>query len=607
MNLKSRTLLLSGLSTCCLFLLPTVVIADSFIPPTGKISPFRRDRLPLNDKTMSWLARVLTNVTSGSPYETAEHRRAVAKSLALAIALDPENRFVSDQLFTLIEGEKPDIVDKEKLERDKRQVWSMLGWLSSPEAGADGNLLAALIGETIAAIYPRDSQASSYTGKPEHQAWNGWVAELASFKKAPVMDQPPVIDKEKPDDEKEELTNNEPKKEQKYDPKGGIVLDNAKISTVLQMYDNEKALWLPKVVQVEMKGSNHPKTEEGEDYHGFRVEISGSPDDYWQIQEELSSPLRDRLSVHLGQLPDRGEIKIRVDSDDPYPFRKNRTAISGAAFVLANAALKGVTPNGTVIGEIDRSGKLKAPDFFWRTLMELAEGSGGRLIIPASVEPVFINMLALENPEFFFKYEVLMASSLDEFNLLASKEISGQHEEIYNKFKLIKDKAAGNALGPYLTNKFVRERLQEIVDQAPYHLSAKILNIYGTPERPRYLTREALGSEIWRTVDVVNEITKIEDIYGINANQLTKLDELYKKMRDDLRDLERYTDSRNMDLLKEAKDLVTAVRGFGREFEGKGERWEKYDDIQEAKNDMRRANSGLLKKLTELTGDPLPQ
>lgn len=610
MNLKSRNLLRSGLSACCLLLLCTPVIADSFVPPTGKMAPFRRDLLPINDRLMHGLSNYMTTITSGSPYETSEHRRAVAKALALALALDPQNDFPKNRLSKLIKGEKPDYADKDKIEREKKRIWDSLTWLSSPAAGKDGNLLATLMGETVAALYPSDPHASSYIGKPEHEAWDGWVAELTSFKKAPVIEEEPEIEEEK-EEEKKELAITKPKIEKrKFDPKAGVVLEHAKISTVLRMYDKDKAMWLPKVVPLEMKGHNYPKDELGEDYHGFRLEISGPLEDYWQLQEQLSSPLQHQISNHFGQLPNRAEIKIHLDGGQTYPLHQNRRAISGAAFVLANAALSGSEPVGTVIGEIDRSGKLKLPAYSWRSfmmLMELEEGSGGRLIIPASAEPMLINLLAFGNPEFFFKYEVLVASSLEEFVTLASKNASAQHEEIYSKFKIIKEKSTGNVIGAYLTNKFVRERLQEIIDQAPYHLSAKMLSVHGSVARPRYLTREALAAEIWRTVDVISEIAKIEEFYGINSNQLAKLDEHYKRMRDDLRELERQTDTRNNDLLKEAKDLVSSVRNFGKEYEGKAEMWQKIDKITSAHRKMTNANKQLLAKLSELTSDPLPR
>ena len=604
MKFRRRNLLSGGLSACCLFALTAALSADSFQPPTGKISPFRRDHLPINDQSIIGLSEYLTTITGGSPYQTAEDRRAVAKALALALALDPKNQSAEDRLSKLIEGEKPDSADKDKIEREKKNLWDSLNWLASPEAGQDGNLLASLMGETLAAIYPSDSEASSYLGKPEQAAWNGWVAELASFEKSPVIEQKADIKKEV--EEEQELATHKPEEDRKYDPKAGVIINSGNISTVFNMYDKSKAMWLPKVVSVSMKATGTPKDDLGEDQYGFHLEIFGDSEDFWQIQKEVSSPLKDRLFDYLGQLPERAEIKIRLDGEPAYPFSKNRGAISGPAFVLANAALTGATLDGTVIGEIDKSGKLILPNYFWRALMELADGTGGRLIIPASAEPMFVNLLALEKPEFFFKYEVLVASSLEEYVTLASKDASDQHEEISNKFKIIKEKATGKMMSNYLSNKFVRERLQEIIDQAPYHLSAKVLNIYGSASRPRYLTREALGAEIWRKVDVISEIVKIKDFDEINSNQLAKLDELYRKMRDDLRELDRYTDSRDADLLKEGKDLVAAVRGFGREFEGEEEMRQKYEKIQVEMDTMIRLNSELLEKLTKLTGDPLP-
>ncbi len=606
MNAISRKSLRRGLITWSLLLLTTAVNANSFLPPTGKLSPFRRDRLPINDQAIGSLSSRLLTVTSASPYETPEHRRAVAKALALALALNPKNAEAESALNKLIEGEKPDSTDQEKIDREKKNIWTSLEWLASPEAGQDGNILAALVGETVANIFPTDPKAASFNSKPEHAAWNGWVEELDSFKKAPVVEPEPK-EEEKKEEEKPELAETKPIEKPKYDPKAGMVLNDAKISTVLLMYDEKKSLWVHKVVPLEMRSNNHPKDDEGNDEYGFRIRISSSSDDYWQMQEEISNPVRDQLSKTLGQLPERGQVRIRMDEDKNYPFRRNRAAITGPAFVLANAALTGAAVDGIVVGEIDKSGKLKLPAFFWRSLMELAESSGGRLIIPASAEPMFINLLALEKPEFFFKYEVLVASSLDELTTLASKEPSAKHAEIYSKFKIIKDTSAGKVMGTYLNNKIVRERLQEIVTQAPYHLSSKVLLTYGSVSRPRYLTREALAAEIWRKVDVISEIAKYEDFYGINSNQLSKLNELYEQMRDDLRDLERYTDSRNSDILKQAKDVVASVRGFGREFEGRAEMWEKHDKIESAHDVMKDENRQLLEKLSELTGDPLPK
>jgi hypothetical protein len=608
MNSKLKKSLTKRFSACCVLLMITAGHADTFVPPTGKISPFRRDQLPITDRAIRHLSEQLENVSSASPYETAEHRRAVSKALALALALEPSNESAERTLQRLIDGERPNALDPGKIEAEKKQAWNSIAWLSSAEAGEDGNVLAALLGDALANLFPTDPQSNSYLSKPEHAGWNGWVPELAIFKKDPIKKEEPKIDEPKEEDKPEVVVVTPTKVLPKYDPAKGVVMNGAKILTVLRMYDNEKAMWTHKVVPLRMSGTNDPYNHDGEKQYGFSVKVAANSDEYWQMQEEISRPLKDRLTGLLGRMPERAEVNVSIDSEQPtYPYNRNRGAITGPAFVLAHAALTGIAPDGIVIGEIDKSGKLKLPPYFWRALMTLAEGSGGRLILPASAEPAFINLLALEKPDFFFKYEVLIASSVEEFVALSSKEPSDKHLEIYNKFKVIKEKSAGATMGTYLTNKFVRERLQEIVGQVPYHLSAKVLLIYGSVSRPRYLTREALAGEIWRKIDVISELAKIHDYYGINANQLTRMEELYNKMRDDMRDLERYTDSKNSDLLKEAKDVVTSVRTFGRAFEGKGEMWEKQDKIESMHDDMKDANRELIKKLAELTGDPLPK
>jgi len=609
MNRIFCKLLCRSLSGACVLLMCTAAVAATFEPPSGKLSPFRRDRLPVNKGTIYGLSGSLVTVTGGAAYETAEDRRAVAKALALALALDPVSEKALHQVSELVDGNKPDFADAERVDRAKKYIWNTMGWLASPDAGSDGNILAALMGETLAALYPADPRAGSYLDKPEHGAWKDWVAELTAFNRPPNIAQQPDSDDEDKDDAdvEQEIVEVERKDQPKAPARTGIQLEHAKIFTVLQMYDKDKAMWRPRLVPVEMRSTDHPKDDEGNDHLGFRVEISTSSDDYWTVKERIATPLQERLSEHLTKLPNRGEIRIRLDSDEPYPYSRNRNALSGPAFVLAHTAMTGATPSAIVIAEVDRSGTLKLPKYFWKALMEIADKSGERIILPASAEPVLINMLALEKPEFFIKNEVLMASSLGELATLSSPESSAQHDEIYNKFKLITEKAAGNTIGTYLSNRFVRDRLKEIIDEAPYHLSAKILYIHGSVSRPRYLTREALGAEIWRKIDVISEIAKIEDIYGINSRQLAKLDEFYKKMRDDMKDLERYTSTNNNDLLKEAKDTVNSVRTFARGFEGKGEIWEKEEKIVQARSDMRRSNTKLLEKLSELTGDPLPQ
>ena len=599
-----------GIGSASFALLMVMASAGPFVPPTEKLPPFRRDRLPLHEDAIKHLSHRLLGVLGEAPYETPEHRRTVAKALALTLALDPNHQKAKDQLAALVAGNQPAAATQEPADHLKNQIWDSLDWLSSPKAGKDGNSLASLLGETMTALYPGDPQSVTYAGKPENPAWKGWIAETVAFGKAPeIAKQEEPAEARKPDvteGEEGSESNQEPEKP-KPSSKSGILLEQARATTVINLFNKEKSVWLPEIVRIEMSATGDPKDDLGEKRWGFLLNLQANQDEDWKFQENIAQPIKNLLEREIGSLPERAEIRLRPDlaEDVTYSHRRNGSQITAAGFVLAHAALSGNRPNGTFIGEIKRGGGIGVPRYFWRSLMALTDGPGGRLIIPSAAEPHFINLLALEKPEFFFKYEVLVASSTEEYLILADPDSSGTYQETYNKFKIIRDTSAGNALGAYLNNRFVRERLQEIVNQAPYHLSAKILSMYGTTARPRYLTREALAAEIWRRTDVINEIAKIEDLSGIHSNRLARLNQHVETMRNDLANLDRYTDSRNVDLLRDAKDLVSSLRAFGKAFEGKGEMWEKYDEIYQERAVMLRKKEELFKKMAELTGDPL--
>ncbi len=605
-----------GLWGACLALLSTTAIADHFVPPTEKLAPFRRDRIPLHEDAIYSLSQNLTSAVRGAPYESPEHRRTAAKALALAYALNPKNENVTTQLSELSEGGKPNEIESERLDRAKNHILGHLKWLSSPEAGKDGNTLAALLGETMATMYPDDLQSGAYVGKSENSAWSGWVAETAAFNKPPEISKEELTQSEPEAEEKteeKEIASREPVEKPKPSFKEGVILENARVKTVATVFDKSKLIWAPRVVSMEMSATKNPISPEGEKRWGFNLDLQANSDDYWQIQEDIAQPIKVLLEKEIGNMPERAGVQLRLDLGEgvSYSHRRNGAQTTAAGFVLAHAALSGNQPDGTFIGEISRDGKLGVPRFFWRSLIALTEesggGTGGRLIVPAAAEPYFINMLALEKPELFFKYEILIASSPEEYITLSTRKVSSAHEETYAKFKIIREKLGTNAIGPYLNNRFVRERLQEIVNQAPYHLSAKILYLYGTPARPRYLTQEALAAEIWRKIDVVNDITKIEDFYAVTSSQIGKLNDHYERMRGDLDAIGRYADSRHSDLLRDAKELITALRSFGKAFEARGEMWEKSDKIDQARSEMREKNTALLKKLSAITGDPMPK
>ena len=190
---------------------------------------------------------------------------------------------------------------------------------------------------------------------------------------------------------------------------------------------------------------------------------------------------------------------------------------------------------------------------------------------------------------------------------LSAQKRSDEITAIYQKFDEIRERSEGVEAGSYLANRFVRQRLTEIADEAPYHLSAKLLALQGAGRRPPSLTEKILASEVWRImVSVSNESKK--DYQGKLEDKKTA-DELKarsEELRAELDSVERYTDIRNRDLLNEAVEVATSLRDISRALVGRREYFEKYSDAGKAQDELRSGYKKLMQKLEAIVGANLP-
>lgn len=577
----------------CLLTVPLAAGGVPFVPPAEENPPFRRDRLPIDTDSMASLSGNLTLLTRADSLETAGQRRAAAQALALALALDPSNSKARDDLSSLAAGRRLSQPDDRKLALAKARTWRTLAWLSVPEAGADGNTLGVLLADAVSVLDRDHPEADELREKPQQEAWDDWVAPLSDFE-----------EKEEPakEDMLSDSGDNDSKPPDHAKKPAAIILEKASLSTVLQTYDKKSRMWTPEKTVVTMESSAEP--QEGEDSGGLVIRIPGPEEQGWLIEENVATPIKDALSGFLGTIPGQGEINLLAGPDGSYIFKKNQAALTGPGFILGHAALSGSEPEGIVIAELDGKNRMVLPDHFWRALQALTEEKRGKLVVPAAAEEYLVSFLAMEKPGFFLKYEVLLASTHEEFVALCAKDLSGANASAATKFAEVVEKSAGTAIGSYLANRFVRQRLQEIIDEAPNHLSAKLLARQGAGMRPQYLSRKVLAAEIWRTVDVIGELGRL-DFMDLSESQLDRLDELYEEMRERLVVLERYADIRDRELLKEGRDLTLTVRNLSRALRSRGDYDVKLMKIGTAYREMTSDYHAFCAKLSQISGDPL--
>lgn len=585
--------------------LASQLAAAPFVAPTEENPPFHRDLLPIDTDTMVSLSDGLTLLSQGIPLETSRERRAAAQALALALALDPANGSARDNISILKEEKELPRPKNSDIVSAKARLWQIYGWLSTPEAGVDGNTLADLIGDTSSVLDSGHPSAIALRESPQSKKWDDWVAPLEQFEGKALAANDPFADIE-PD-----MSAVDPTKDDANSTE--IRLAGATVRTVLFQQNLKAKTWSLLPTTVGMKADKKlPENPEGGEIEKtkrreFPIRITSDYGDETLVERSISQPLVALLKSLHGELPERG-ITLTVGTSESYSFAKNYTNLTGPGFVLADAAITGNAPDATVIGEIDAENKLILPPYFWRLLHELpTASSGGRLVLPASAEPYLTAFLALEMPEFFLKYEVLLAADPAEFAVLCAQKPSEARAAVFTKFAEIRDKAEGNPIGSYLANRYVRQRLSEIAQEAPYHLSAKLLARQGGGERPRTVPKRILAAEIWRILEPINQIIRL-DIRSLDADGLALLDGIYEKTRAEVDGLERCTDIRDRDLLGRGRDLTTTVRTLTRAISTRsGDAYTKSETILAAYNQMVVANSAMRQELSVLSGDPLPE
>ncbi len=573
----------------------TIGAAPAFVPPAEAVPPFRRDKLPIDTDAMVSLSQTMTLLAQSASLDKAPQRRTAAQALALALALDPTNSSARDILSTIAGGDDLRDPDHEKLNRAKTEVWKLNDWLTTPQAGNDGNLLADLLGDTVAALDPEHPSAVDLLKSPERGKWDGWVAPLTSFEEMKIANLPKPDDD---DDDKPKPTNPELKQT-------GMSLTKATVKTVLFAYDKTSDGFMFGNTTVSMDAQ--PELEEWESNGNLQLKVPCREDVAGEVRDFVVSPILEALENAKVAMPENGRINFQAGDGDVYSFRKNTVSLTGPGFVLAHAALTGIEPDATVIGVIDTKGKLTSPHYLWYVIDELRKGDGGRLVIPADSAEFFSVLLTLEEPDFFLKYEVFTASSPEEMAKLCAKKPDEKQASVSAKFKEIKDKAPSSTLGPYLANRFIRQRLIDIYTEMPQHFSAKMLALQGSAERPpRTLPKNILAAMIWHAIAPIEAATNFEQA-GILGASSDALEKLHDASRAELDLLDRFTDRDDTELLDRAKSLTSDLRAMARALSGRGDDWDaKFNEVAKAHRTLENSNELIRRDLSLITGDPLP-
>ena len=560
--------------------------ADFVAPAEGPVA-FRRDQVPLDPETMAGLSRILGILAKGVDGRDSAERRGAAQMLALAKALDPANASARELITDFQLGNHEPAANPEEMAKCLAEIWQYIGWLETPEAGAQGQALAACLSDIIVISDPKHPRAEQLRAAGERGAWGGWVAATAAFEAKAVAksEEPPTVDPAATPEKSNAVT-----------------LKEARVFTLLwqRVGKGGAAKWKLASAPLRMAVTEAADDEEEEAPKDFSISIRSI--------EEGDLPLRQGkamevlLRKHHGALPPGRLVRIFAeDQQHAIPTE----SMSAAIAVLASAAVTGREPDATILGLITADGTFTLPPGFWGQLSELGRGNGGRLILPAAAAEYLLAVLAMERPQFFLDYEVLLAADFRELLELAAKVPNDAMAGVSAKFREIREKAGSQPAGQYVANPFIRRRLADLSLEAPYHFSAKMLAIQGAGNRPTEIPQMVLASELLRAIApmawIVDRSTLNEG--GDGDFSLDQLGAIYETCRVQVEALDRYLRLEDRELVLRVKNMLALIRTMDRAARARGEDYLVRGETENARSILTRAHRAVVEELVPLAGD----
>ena len=573
--------------------------AGTFLPPADGPVPFRRDRIPLEASAMSELSTQLVILAREATMTEPAELRRVAQTLALALALDPANHKARALVASCQQDGDQNRGLLNPLDRPRHKITRSLAWLETPAAGTDGAALAACLRDVLSLPAPNQPPGT------EQGKWSGWVPELAAYEAQIAKASAPNPNKLAPG------PSTQPSRE--------IHLTQAKVHTVLwhKVASNDPvSTWVLAMTPLHMTAK---KTDEDKSWKP-PLAIALGPPGTEEAFATTNTLLLNLLKKHHDPLPVGYKIFINcpeLEQSLPTGQTRKRQSLSAAAAVLASAAVTGHEPEAIILGQVDESGAFKLPTGFWEQLMALGKGTGQRLILPAAAATCVPCMLALERPGFFLEYEVLLAEDFKHLLMLSAKTPDEAQQKIHSQFHEIHDRIGSQDIHQYIANRFVKQRLGEIVQQSPNHFSAKMLLVQASGNRPILVTRPVLAAELQRTLEPLDGLVRTAELVHapwenggngkvteFTAADQTKMLPSMELCRSRIDALEHYAERKDHDLVDRTRRAITSVRALDKAVRMRGPSYQVSAAVHTACSEFLSAHKQLTEQLATESATP---
>lgn len=613
---------------CCALGGASPALGD-FLPPNDPGSLVNTTEVKLDAAMISELSKQFTNLAGlkqGEAWSPAIQRRH-CQILALALALDPANQ-TAKQLNTdlAVRNQAPPSLDTDKANNAALKIRQATRWLASEQAGAEANKLANLATDILSQISPQAPAFENYDTDNKAARWAGVVPELSAFASSGDAKLADNTDPDSPFGD----TLNEGQPElppQATEPDEPVTAPTEPASTEATLGEtgtaNEDAelnhtLTAPELRLDEkftIRSLGKLFDSKGDNLYlrlislelAARAEGEGRGINY-QIRRDERSGFN-RYQVHrpvetLYKQKRQQGITLSIDAGSRLSNASmTRQAIELPLAIGLEAVYRGEKPREDLValGRVGNDGAITASPMWWTMLKVIRadDTAKGRLLIPADIADDMQDLIALNEPEFFHRFEVIAVSTLREAIAASFDSPDSDLAEASQKFNEFQQKIDLRTIRKDVLNSFVQERFAEIINLAPNHISAINLALQGSGRRPSKLSKRGLAHEAREQLEATRSFYYLEPFRYTNRDYRTQLDNIFSQAREQIDPLARLIPIEERDFYTNIVDLVNYTRTLSREL-----RLEK--DVRNSLSRAKSAHSALETKVSLALGEPDP-
>ncbi len=425
--------------------------------------------------------------------------------------------------------------------------------------------------------------------------WLGWIPSVDDFEEATKDDETP---------------DSTPHPHPTDEPSTAIALSEASIVTPLWTRASDDAPWMITPQAINMTAAFNRQDRSDRDRRDRPFSISFGRIEANEPLQRTRAMLTTQLEALHGNLPENMEITITSRALQQSLGSRRQESFGGAALVLANSAFSGNPPDAVVIGEINSSGNFVIPRNFWQILRSMENADASRVVVPSACIPYLTSLLAYEKPGFFLQHEVLLANNAQELIRHASATPSDfpgdDPSSLSGRFREISSKQGNQDVGAYVANRFVRQRIVDLANEAPHHASARMLAIQAAGERPIRLPPNLLAAELLLAIQPIAPITR-DTPSQISSRYIQSLDDTFSSTRAAVDALDRYADTGEKSLISRTRDVTNLVRSMHRSASTRrGETHQIRSAVDHGRRELDSAYSSMVEHLESIAGSDSP-